>query len=382
MNSYPPIQRKTAPVRRNRLQTAIIAFILFGFICVIGVGALFLFAGDDIIDFARNAYLRISLASREDDLNAPMSADATIIRFSVYSGEGVQSVAQRLVESHLINDAELFADYAQLEGFDSKIQAGTFFLNQTQNIKQIAQTLTNSNFSYITFTIVPGWRIEQVAEVIDSTRPYFSFSGADFLAVVGRGSALPTDFVEEMGIPPNASLEGFLYPDTYRLPPDVTPLELRRILLDAFRVNFTEDMRLSALEQGFSVYEIVTLASILEKEALYQVEHPVIASVYRNRLDASWKLDADPTVQYEHPNVGKGNWWPRITRADYRGVNSVYNTYLYDGLPPGPIAIPSLSAMMAAINPMETPFFFFRADCRGDGYHDFSITYDEHRTLC
>lgn len=382
MNPYPPIQRKTATVRRNRLQTAIIAFIVFGFVCVLGTGALFLFAGDDILDFARTMYLRISLASREDELNTPMSTDSTIIRFTIFSGEGVQSVAERLVESRLISDAELFIDYAKLEGLDSQIQAGTFFLNQTQNIQQITQSLTNSNFSYITFTIAPGWRIEQVAEVIDATRPYFNFSGADFLTVVGNGAALPADFAQEMGIPPNASLEGFLYPDTYRLPPDVTPIELRRILLEAFQVNFTEDMRQSATQQGFTVYEIVTLASILEKEALYQVEHPVIASVYRNRLDENWKLDADPTVQYEHPNVGKGNWWPRITRADYRGVNSVYNTYLYDGLPPGPIAIPSLSAMMAAINPMETPFFFFRADCRGDGYHDFSITYDEHRTLC
>jgi UPF0755 protein len=369
-------------VRRNRLQTAIIAFIVFGFVCVIGAGALFLFAGDDIMAFARTVYLRISLASREDELNAPMSADVTIIRFSVYSGEGVQSVADRLFSDGLISDVELFVEYSKLAEVDSQIQAGTFFLSKSQNIKEIAQALTNSNFSYITFTIVPGWRIEQVADVIDATRPYFNFSGADFLAVVGKGAVLPPNFVEEMGIPAGSSLEGFLYPDTYRLPPDVTPLELRRILLDAFSVNFTEEMRQSATQQRFTVYEIVTLASILQKEALYDVEHPVIASVYRNRLDEDWTLDADPTVQYEHPNVGKGNWWPRITRADYRGVDSTYNTYLYKGLPPGPIAIPSLSAMNAALNPMVTPFFFFRADCRGDGYHDFSITYDEHRTLC
>ena len=218
--------------------------------------------------------------------------------------------------------------------------------------------------------------------MIDATRPFFSFSGAEFLAVVGKGAVLPTDFVREMGIPAGASLEGFLYPDTYQLPPDVTPLELRRILLQAFSVNFTEEMRQNATAQRLTVYEIVSLASIIEKEALYQVEHPVISSVYRNRMRDDWTLDADPTVQYEHPNVRSGNWWPRITRADYRGVDSRYNTYLYKGLPPGPIAIPSLSAMVAAINPMETPFFFFRADCRRDGYHDFSITYDEHRTLC
>ncbi len=382
MNPYPPIQRKTPPVRHNRLQTILISLIVFGFVCVLGVGAIFLFAGDDLTAFARNVYLRISLSSRGDELNTPMSADSTTIRFTVFSGEGVQSVATRLQQDRLISDADLFLDYTKLEGLDSQIQAGTFFLAQSQTIKQIAQALTNSNFGAITFTVVPGWRIEQVAEVIDATRPFFSFSGAEFLTVVGKGAVLPTDFVREMGIPAGASLEGFLYPDTYQLPPDVTPLELRRILLQAFSVNFTEEMRQNATAQRLTVYEIVSLASIIEKEALYQVEHPVISSVYRNRMRDDWTLDADPTVQYEHPNVRSGNWWPRITRADYRGVDSRYNTYLYKGLPPGPIAIPSLSAMVAAINPMETPFFFFRADCRRDGYHDFSITYDEHRTLC
>lgn len=369
-------------MRHSKLQTAIIALIIFGFVCVLGFGTLFLFAGDDIIDFARNAYLRISLSSRADELNTPISNDPTIIRFTIYSGEGVQSVANRLYQEGIISDADLFLDYTKAERIDSRIQAGVFFITRAQNIKQIAQILTNSNFSGITFTVVPGFRVEQVAAVIDSTRPYFTFSGAEFLAVVGKGAPIPADFATEMGIPPGASLEGFLYPDTYQLSPNVTPTELRDILLEAFRVHFTPDMRQSAQEQGFTVYQIVTLASIIEKEAIYADEHQTIASVYRNRLRDNWTLDADPTVQYEHPNARAGNWWPRITRADYRGVISPYNTYLNRGLPPGPIANPSLSAMQAAINPLQTPFFFFRADCRRDGRHDFSITYDEHRTLC
>lgn len=382
MRPYPPVQRKKAPVRGNRLQTALIAFIVFGFVCVLAFGALFLFAGDDIVDFARNAYLRISLSAREDDLNTPISPDTTIIRFRVDSGEGVRSVANRLSTQGIILDADLFVDYTRSVGVDSRIQAGTFFISKSQNIKQIAQILTNSSFNGIIFTVVPGHRIEQVAEVIDATRPYFSFSGADFLAVVGKGATIPADFASEMGIPVGASLEGFLYPNTYQLSPDVTPIELRDTLLNAFREGFTPEMRQSAQAQGFTVYQMVTLASIIEKEAIFADEHVTISSVYRNRLRDEWTLDADPTVQYEHPNVGRGNWWPRITRADYRGVISPYNTYINRGLPPGPIANPSFSAMWAAVNPSQTPYFFFRADCRRDGRHDFNITYDEHRTLC
>ncbi|MCL4256392.1 MAG: endolytic transglycosylase MltG, partial [Anaerolineae bacterium] len=214
-------------MRGNRLQTTLIAFIVFGFVCVLAFGALFLFAGDDIIDFARNAYLRISLSAREDDLNTPISPDTTIIRFRVDSGEGVRSVANRLSTQGIISDADLFVDYTRSVGIDSRIQAGTFFISKSQNIKQIAQILTNSSFNGIVFTVVPGHRIEQVAEVIDATRPYFSFSGADFLAVVGEGADIPADFATEMGIPVGASLEGFLYPNTYQLSPDVTPIELR-----------------------------------------------------------------------------------------------------------------------------------------------------------
>jgi UPF0755 protein len=279
-------------------------------------------------------------------------------------------------------DSGLFADYVQFKELDVELEAGTYFLNTTMNIKQIAVVLTDSSLSQIELTVFPGDRMEQIAERIDES-PFFDFSGTDFLILVGKGAEIDPGFANHMGIPIGASLEGFLYPDTYSLPPEVTPTMLRDILLEAFESAISEDLRAQASEQGYSVYEMVTLASIIEREAIHEDEHARISSVYRNRLEAEtgdWRLQADPTVQYA---IGEsGNWWPHISTEDYRVIISDYNTYINDGLPPGPIANPGLSAVTAAINPEKTGYFFFRADCRSDGYHDFSETFNEHLYKC
>jgi UPF0755 protein len=168
-----------------------------------------------------------------------------------------------------------------------------------------------------------------------------------------------------------------LYPDTYILPPEVTPTGLRDILLDTFRQRVTLDLIAEAARQNLTVYDVVILASISEREAVHASEHPQILSVYRNRLNIGMKLDADPTIQYALDNT-RGSWWGQITRADYQGVNSPYNTYLQPGLPPGPISNPGIDAIRAAITPAETNYLFFRADCGGSGYHEFAVTYEEH----
>ncbi|PJF21654.1 MAG: endolytic transglycosylase MltG [Phototrophicales bacterium] len=342
-------------------------------------GLIYLLAGDDIIAAGKRAVLRISVILRENELDQRVSDDQTPIRFTVQPGDNANTIGQRLEANGIIHDAGLFADYVQAEGFDADLDAGTYFLNPSMTLREVAQELRDSSFSTIVFTIVPGQRIEQIAETIDATAPYFTFSGAEFMGFVGAGAQIPYEFAQRNGIPSGASLEGFLLPNTYQLPPEINAQELRDMLLETFDAAITADMRATAAADGYTIYEIVTLASIIEREAVYADEHPVIASVYRNRLETpGWRLEADPTVQYGHPNAGPSNWWPRISVADYRSVNSAYNTYIHDGLPPGPIASPSLSAIQAAITPMETPYFFFRADCRGDNRHDFAITYEEH----
>ncbi|MFW5691380.1 MAG: endolytic transglycosylase MltG [Chloroflexota bacterium] len=370
----------------NRSNRGTLIVLVMTLVVAVGIcgGLTFLLAGDQLMDGARTLVLRLQLATRQDELETAISNDPTTIRFVVDPGTSALGVGLKLEADGIITDGALFADYASLEGLDAQLDAGTFFINRAMNIKEIASALTTAAFSQITFSIIPGQRIEEVAANIDATAPYFTFSGAEFLAVAGRGAPIPPTFAQQNGIPQGASLEGFLFPDTYLLEPEITAIELRDMLINRFSEAITPELRQVATEDGYTMYDIVTLASIIEREAIFADEHPVISSVYRNRLESpdGWTLDADPTVQYGHPLVGPGNWWPRITRADYRGVISPYNTYINRGLPPGPIASPSFSAIEAAVSPMETPFFFFRADCRGDNRHDFFITYEDHLNAC
>lgn len=357
------------------IRTLALLFVALGFMGIMCLSLMFLLAGDDLIDFVKIAPARLNVFLHENDLNQPVGIDSTPLRFVVELGDSPDRIANNLVAAGLIDDSGLFKDYVRAESLNIELEAGVYFLNQTQSIREIAHALTDSSISQITFTILPGWRIEQVAEAIDFT-PLFGFTGAEFLAQAGRGAEIPSAFAQQMGIPSGQSVEGFLFPDTYSLPPTITALELRDLLLESFAIEVGDDLILSASQRGFSMYEIVTLASIIQREAVQNDEHPLISSVYNNRLQAGMRLDADPTVQY--PLGSSENWWVQITVADYQGVISDYNTYLNFGLPPSPIANPSLSAIRAAIFPENSDFLFFRADCRSDGYHDFAVTYEAH----
>lgn len=358
------------------LKTAVIGAALLLVAAVIAGGALFVISGGQPVDYVQKALIRLSLSGRQAELNRPYSADTAPQRFTVSMGDTPRLIAQNLVSASLITDADLFVDYVRLNDLDTQLEAGVFFLNRAQTPAQIAVALTDSASSQFPFRILEGWRIEEVAEAVEQARAYFGFGAAEFLGVVGAGAPIDSTFAAQMGIPPGASLEGFLYPDTYQIPAQVTPEMLRDILLQTFTTTVGGQVLTDAAAQGFTPYQIVTLAAIVQREAVHPDEHPMIASVYRNRLAMPMRLEADPTVQY--PLGAPGNWWPRITAANYQDVVSPYNTYLNDGLPPGPIANPSVSAIRAAVYPAQSDFYYFRADCRSDGYHDFARTFDEH----
>lgn len=361
---------------RNALRAIIFAAILLLFSTFVVGGFLFIVSGGDVINFVQLTMLRIALDARADDLAASVGVDDTPVRFTVNQGDNTTVIAQNLFDEGLIIDDELFVNYARVEGLDRQLEAGVYFLNGTQTIPQIALLLTDSRSSRIDFTILEGMRIEEIADQIDQSR-LFGFTGADFLAVVAAGADIPAEFAGIVGLPPGVSLEGFLFPDSYQLPPDITPVELRDQLLETFLQRTGEQLRRDVSEQGYTLRDIVNIAAIVEREAVWNDEHPLIASVYRNRLDIGMRLQADPTVQYGL-NGARGRWWPNITQADYQNVNSPYNTYRNDGLPPGPIASPGISAIRAAAYPAESSYFYFRAKCDRSNYHNFATTYEEH----
>lgn len=338
------------------------------------VALLIALSGESPGEAIRGFIARLSIAGRQEALNTPIGTDDTPIRFTVELGDSPAAIANNLVTAGMIEDRDLFVNFARAEDLDTEFQAGTYFVRQTESLVEIARKLTDARASFIPFRILEGWRLEEIAEIID-LNPMFGFSGSEFLAAT---FSPPPGFAEIVGLPSGANLEGFMYPNTYQLPPDTTPEGLIEILTDAFLDAVDPQMRADIAAQGLSVREAVSFAAIVQREAVQVDEMPLIAGVYRNRLNIGMRLEADPTVQYALGNSRDGVWWPRITAADYTGVVSPYNVYLNFGLPPGPIASPGLDAIRAAVYPTETEFLYFRADCRDDGYHEFARTFEEH----
>ncbi len=321
--------------------------------------------------------LQLYLVLHANDLNRPVAPFAPDVDFEVEPGESAADIAERLYERGLIWDADLFRRYVRFHGLDSQLEAGHFRLSASMTIPEIAEALTSACPVEIVVQVIEGWRMEQIGELIDTLG--LAFSGAEFLALVGPGAERPDGFDFLAEIPPGGSLEGYLFPDTYRLAPDATPQELRDAMLRNFDSRVTPQMRADAAASGFTLYQVVTLASIVEREAIVPDERPLIASVYLNRLARGMNLDADPTVQYAigyRPETGR--WWNHLTFEDYTAVDSPYNTYLHPGLPPGPIANPGLDSIRAVIYPASTEFLYFRATCDGTGRHNFATTFEEH----
>jgi UPF0755 protein len=337
---------------------------------------LLIVSGGNVREYVRESYTRIMLASRREELDQPAGTDDTALMFLIESGDTPRTIARNLHDNGLIIEEELFIDYVIAENIDRRLEAGAYFLNQTQTIPEIAHQLTDSRNSSILFRVIEGWRLEEIAISIDSN-PRFQFTGEDFLDVTQTGNQIDPVIAESLGIPAGATLEGFMYPDIYQLPPNITAVDLRDTLLERFMTQVDAQMIRDARDAGFTMRDVVTLASIVEREAVWDDENDRIASVYRNRLDTGMRLDADPTVQYAL-NDTRGSWWGRITQADYGGVQSPYNTYLNFGLPPSPIANPNIESIRAVIYPENTAYLFFRAMCDGSNYHNFAETYEEH----
>jgi UPF0755 protein len=328
---------------------------------------------------ADGVFIKTYLDANEDKLAQSAGNDDTPVTFIVYPGETATDIAQRLQETGLISDAELFRRYAQYHELDAGIEAGEFTLRQTMTIPQIAEALQRGQVAEQTVTIQEGLRLEQIAATVAEQT---SISEAEFLALTTTGwrsAALPYGFLAE--IPSDVTLEGFLFPETYRLPENATSMDLLTRMLDQFDARVTPEMRSAATANEMTLYQLVTMASIVEREAVLDEERPFISSVYFNRWDSYWLLNADPTVQYAMASQPgwTGEWWPQLTPADYQGVISPYNTYLNRDLPPGPICSPGAASIQASAYPAESDYFYFLADCtKNDGSHIFAVTEEEH----
>lgn len=325
------------------------------------------------MDMLQRVRFAFDLFRFEDDLLTPSNFDAADgYEFEIGVGEAIPSIVDRLQVEGVIRNAKAMQTYLIYSGLDTTIQAGRYVIPSGLTAVQIAQLFQDATPATISFGVWPGWRMEEIAEALPS-------SGLRIT---------PQEFLREARLPDTRvgyswaaapSVEGYFLPGSYEIERNANVSTFLAVLLGAFDEQVSAEMRAGFAAQGLSLQEAVTLASIIEREAVIPEEQPVIASVFLNRLAAGMPLESDPTAQYAIGYVAdQKTWWKNPLLGTDLQINSPYNTYMYGELPPGPICNPSLRALQAVAEPAVSGYYFFRARCDGSGYHHFSVTYDEH----
>ena len=284
--------------------------------------------------------------------------NSTIV--TIEKGMSLNSVAQQLYTKNVIVSQDIFKAKVVLRGLASKIPTGKFLFEGQVSDSAIIDFIFNDGPIKLKLTIPEGLQSDQVFENINALLD----TEYDFKKYFNS-----KEIIQDFNIT-GKSLEGYLYPDTYYLYHDSSPGEIIEILLSEFWKRFDKNLIDRTNQLGFSVHQVVTLASIIEGEAMLSSERKTISSVYHNRLKINMKLQADPTIQYIIPGPPK-----TLSIRDLR-IKSEYNTYQNYGLPPGPINNPGIESIKAALYPEDTNFLFFVA--QGDGSHAFTTNEKDH----
>jgi UPF0755 protein len=321
--------------------------------------------------------LSVYLQQHAKDLDAPGGTDGTPVVITILPGELPGDVAAKLQNQGLIKDSDLFLKLAKYLRVDTKIQAGEYVLRRTMKPGEVLDAIQYGRAKTITLTIRPGWRAEEIADYL-ATLGLQSFGKDDFLKQVRTGNFNYT-FLKDRPKGAPASIEGFLFPETYNVPFDNPTTTLITLMLDTFSSRVTDTTRQKAAAQKLTLYEVVTVASIVEREAVVASERPIIASVFLNRVKKKMLLQSDSTAQYAIGyQAATKTWWKTpVTIDELNAVVSPYNTYRNPGLPPGPICNPSLASIVGSADPAQTDYLFFYA--KGDSTHVFAKTYEEHQ---
>ena len=279
---------------------------------------------------------------------------------TIEKGMSLNSVSNLLLENEIIVNQNIFKLKVITRGLASKIPTGRFLIDGKISDAILIDLIFNKGPIKLKLTIPEGSQSKNLFKDINTLLN----TDYDFNKYFNSTKILEQYKVDA------SSLEGYLYPDTYYLYHDSSPEEIIDILLSEFWKKFDENLQDRANQLGFSVHEVVTLASIIEGEAMLDSERSTISSVYHNRLKINMKLQADPTIQYIIPGPPK-----TLSNRDLR-IKSDYNTYQNYGLPPGPINNPGIASIKAALYPEDTNFLFFVA--QGDGSHAFTTNEKDH----
>lgn len=315
----------------------------------------------------------VSQAMRPDDAGAP-------VEIVVAPDQDEGALSQQLADTGLIQSDVVFQGQLRLGG--RTLEPGTYTLRKGMSGQQIIDRITgaappeepaagqgSSAPQSFSITIPEGWRIEQIAEEYENLGGEGGFEA--FMQAVEDVDRSQYDFLASL--PADMPLEGYLFPDTYTFSATDPALNVATMLTN-FGNKYTPDMRARTDAMGLTINQVVTFASLVEREAAVAEERPIVADVYLSRWEQGWRLDADPTVQYVLGT--RDDWWPELSGDDLF-VESPYNMYQNDGIPPGAICNPGLASLQGVLFPEDTEYMYFVAMNDGSGKHAFAVTKEE-----
>ncbi|MDD4663278.1 MAG: endolytic transglycosylase MltG [Caldisericia bacterium] len=284
--------------------------------------------------------------------------------FEIQEEETVESISNRLQEAGVIKNARFFRYYLRYTKKDKTIQAGYYLIPETKDLDELVKVFQEGKAKMVKYTIPEGYTIRRIAKKLAEEGLVDEATFIDLASK--RGTQFTFPYLDQIK---DGNLEGFLFPETYFIA-NPTEETIIQQMLDQFSLVMEQSILPKWSHQKWTLREIIILSSIVEREAQADQERPIIASVFLNRIQAGWKLEACSTVEYVIQKEGY------VLTLDELQVDSPYNTYKYIGLPAGPICNPGLDSILATLAPAKTDYFFFAA--KGDGSHAFAATLEEH----
>ena len=327
--------------------------------CIAALGAVLLFADPDV------AHIQKPDASTE--VESPENVVERRINIKIRDGMSTAEIAERLAEKGIIDSSLKFRFFARLRGYDDKLRPGSYTFTADMSDDDVFAKLLTGEKKLIKFTVPEGFGVKEIAERL------YNLDLADkneFLKAAENFA--PYDYMRKRQNVFFAA-EGFLFPDTYNVESDMDINEILTLMANNFDERLTPEMRTHAEKMGLSVYDLITLASLVEREVRFPEDRPIVAQVFLKRLKMNMPLQTDATLQYLMDTPKED-----VTIADTQ-IDSPYNTYQHTGLPPGPIANPGMAAIEAVLHPSETDYLYFVAD--RNGHNHYAFTYEEHLNL-
>ena len=291
----------------------------------------------------------------------PQNLNSYEKKIEIKSGFSLKTISKILSDKGIVSNSKLFILATKLLGKEREIPVGTFTIIDANTNFSIIKQLVNSSPETINVKLLEGWNIKQISSELSKR---LGFDLNELMILSKNNSFLSNHNIKAK------SIEGYLFPDTYKIFLGATPISVFNLLVNKHNDFWINSYELRAKELNLTKHEIITLASIIEGEAIFDSERARISGVYHNRLKLKMKLQADPTIQYIINDSPR-----RLLNQDLK-IDSPYNTYLHKGLPPGPINSPGKESLIAALYPEKNDYIYFVA--RGDGFHTFSVNKRQH----